>query len=147
MSTELANSVTNSGQSETRGQRLWRKACEPRAVKFSLERAKLVTASYKETEGLPVPIRRAKAFEKIVTEIPIFIPDDQLLVGDFASSPNVREWYCEHIAGDMLTQIEAGESEMEVAPEDMPAIREICDYWTDRAVRDTFFQYIEIGFS
>ena len=58
----------------TRGQKLMQAAREMRDQgRLSLWRARLITASYKETDGLPMPIRRAKAFEKILTEIPIFI--------------------------------------------------------------------------
>ena len=35
-------------------------------VKVCLERARLVTQSYKETEGEPMVIRRAKALKKIL---------------------------------------------------------------------------------
>ena len=142
MSTKVELTKVSEEEKLTRGQRLWRKACETRPVKFSLERVKLLTASYKETEGLPTPIRRAKAFEKILNELPIFIPDEQLLVGDFVSSPSAQEWYAEHHAEDILRQIEEGQAQLEVDPEDMPAIREIYDYWKDRAVRDSFYRYV-----
>ena len=45
------------------------------------ERACLITESYKETENLPVIIRRAKAVEKIFTELPVTIREDELIVG------------------------------------------------------------------
>jgi pyruvate-formate lyase len=88
------SSEAGSAQSEmTRGQRLWAMLRDKRDTEpVSMERAKLLTASYKETEGLPVPIRRAKAFEKIVTGIPIYIDEGQLLVGDSSSRPMAPEW-------------------------------------------------------
>ena len=56
----------------SRASGIWRQMLEAREkAGVSLERARLLTASWKETEGLPVPIRRARAFEKIVTGIPI----------------------------------------------------------------------------
>ena len=84
----------------TRGQKLWERIRDRRDKEpASLERAKLLTASFKETEGLPVPIRRAKAFEKVVMEIPIYIDEGQLLVGDFGCKadggrvvPRVSMW-------------------------------------------------------
>ena len=45
------------------------------------DRAELITASYKETEGMPIVIRRAKAVEKILNEIPIAIRDNDLIAG------------------------------------------------------------------
>ncbi len=52
-----------------------------------VERARLVTESYKETEAEPIHIRRAKALEKILAEMTIFIQDDELIVGNQATKP------------------------------------------------------------
>lgn len=43
-------------------------------------RAKLITESYKETEGEPIITRRAKAFAHILHNIPIVIRDNELIV-------------------------------------------------------------------
>lgn len=51
------------------------------------DRACLVTESYKETEGLPTIIRRAKAIEKVFNELPITIRDDELIVGSLTKNP------------------------------------------------------------
>ncbi|MFC1944218.1 glycyl radical protein [Chloroflexota bacterium] len=69
-----------------------RSAIRP-GVKLCLERARLVTESYKETEGEPWTIRRAKALSKILNNMTIYIEDGQLLVGNFASSPDHVAWY------------------------------------------------------
>ena len=93
-------------QEMTRGQKLWDTLRERRDKEpVSLERAGLLTESYKETEGLPIPIRRAKAFEKIVNEIPIYIDDGQLLAGDFAARPMTAEWYTEQEVESILKEI------------------------------------------
>jgi formate C-acetyltransferase len=47
-------------------------------------RAILITESYKQTEHLPMILRRAKALEKILSEMPIYIEEDQLIVGNQA---------------------------------------------------------------
>lgn len=52
-----------------------------------LERAKLVTESYKETEGLPAVMRVAKAFKKILGEMTIYIEPNYIIVGNLCSSP------------------------------------------------------------
>jgi len=51
------------------------------------ERAVLITESYKETEALPMVLRRAKALEKILGGMSIFIQDGELIVGNQASKP------------------------------------------------------------
>ncbi len=43
------------------------------------ERAELLTESYKETEDLPIIIRRAKALGNILSNMSIFIEDDQMI--------------------------------------------------------------------
>ena len=44
-------------------------------------RAKLITESYKATEGQPVITRRAEAFAHILRNIPIIIRDNELMNG------------------------------------------------------------------
>jgi pyruvate formate-lyase/glycerol dehydratase family glycyl radical enzyme len=51
------------------------------------ERAKLITESYMETEAQPMVIRRARALEKILSEMTIFIDGDELIVGNQCSKP------------------------------------------------------------
>ncbi len=51
------------------------------------ERAELITESYRETEALPMVLRRAKALEKILTTMSVFIEDDELIVGNQARQP------------------------------------------------------------
>lgn len=50
-------------------------------------RAVLVTESYKQTENEPLMIRRAKAFEHILENIPIIIREDELIVGSSTIAP------------------------------------------------------------
>lgn len=45
------------------------------------ERSRLVTESWKETEGEPLDIRRAKLFKKVMEGIPVVIREDELIVG------------------------------------------------------------------
>ena len=51
-------------------------------------RAKLITESYKETEGEPIITRRAKAFAHILHNIPIIIRDNELIVGSSTIAPS-----------------------------------------------------------
>jgi len=52
--------------------------CEP---SICIERGLLMTQSYQETVGQPPVIRRAKALEKILTEMAISIGDEEIIVG------------------------------------------------------------------
>lgn len=53
-------------------------------VKVCLERARLVTQSYKETEGEPMVLRRAKSLKKMLDNMTIYIQDKERLVGNMA---------------------------------------------------------------
>ncbi len=131
------------GKDLTRGQRLWLRLVDRRRTEpISLERAKLLTASWRETEGLPVPIRRARAFERIVTEIPIFIDDDQLLAGNYGSRPMAAEWRPEVTVEWVLKRFEAEIGMMKIREEDIPRMKEIAEYWKDKAIDSCFFRYI-----
>lgn len=54
---------------------------------ISYERAELITESYKETESMPVILRRAKALEKILSEMTICVQPDELIVGNHTPKP------------------------------------------------------------
>ncbi len=51
------------------------------------DRSVLVTDSYKKTEAMPPVLRQAIAFDKVLSEMPIWIQDGELLVGSIASRP------------------------------------------------------------
>ena len=48
---------------------------------MSVERAKILTASYLENESAPIELKRARGLADILRRIPIFIEEDELLVG------------------------------------------------------------------
>ena len=50
-------------------------------------RAELITESYKQTEGLPMIMRRARALEHILANIPIIIRPGELIVGSSTIAP------------------------------------------------------------
>jgi pyruvate formate-lyase/glycerol dehydratase family glycyl radical enzyme len=54
---------------------------------IDFERAELVTESYKETEGMPIIYRRAKALEKILEKMVIRVGDNELIVGNHTPKP------------------------------------------------------------
>ena len=58
-------------------------------------RAVLVTESYKQTENLPMTLRRAKAFSYILENIPIIIRDEELIVGSSTLAPRGCQTYPE----------------------------------------------------
>jgi len=69
------------------------------------ERARLITESYKETEGQPMSLRRARALEKILLGMSTYIDDDELIVGNQCSMPRSApifpEFSCEWLEAEL----------------------------------------------
>ena len=60
------------------------------------ERARLLTASYRRSEGLPSPIRRGRAVREVLSGVPIYIREGELLVGSRSSHLGWRTAYPEY---------------------------------------------------
>ena len=57
-------------------------------IRLDLQRSRLMTESYKETEGQPMVLRRAKALANILHNMDIFIRDYERIVGYQTADPN-----------------------------------------------------------
>lgn len=142
--------ITNIDEHKTRGQKLWERLRPLRDTEpVSFERAWLVTQSYKETEGMPIFLRRAAAFEKVMTEIPIYLDEGQLLAGDFASRPMCAEIFPEMTIGWIKEYMDNGDYDNQ--PDEgwytfehnrKEQINEICDYWMKNAAKESFYRYL-----
>lgn len=66
-----------------------------RGLGVCLERARLITESYRATEGEPEVIRRAKALSHILGNMTVYIEDGELIVGNLASGPHKIQLYPE----------------------------------------------------
>ena len=129
-----------------RPQRFWQKIVQGRqSMVLSLNRARLVTAAYRETEGLPWVIRKAKGFEKIMAEIPIFIEEEDLLAGNQGSQLMGLEWNVEHDSTWVLREAERGElwKHYPVRKEDIPEIKEICEFWRKRSRHESYINWLD----
>lgn len=111
--------------------------------RLDAERAVLVTQSYQETEGEPSVIRRAKALEKILNEMTIFIADDELVVGDKAKTYKgaslypeycTIEWFYEELDNGTFEKRDVSQEKFLISEEDKEALRGIRDYWKDKSV-------------
>ncbi len=106
-------------------------------IKIDLDRARLVTQAYRETEGQPWVLRKAKMVEKLCEEMPIFIKPGELIVGDANGAPDEIRWYPETSAWWMPEGITTGGfSEMVTDEERKEIIEDICEYWKGRSVAD-----------
>ena len=115
-------------------------ACIKASPHICAERSRLVTQSWKETEGLPIVLRRAKLFQKIMEGITVSIWDDELIVGSQtrylrggASSIDFNpDAVVATLSAELLTT--RGEvAEAIVTEEEKISLLEDAAYWKDKA--------------
>ena len=104
-------------------------------VRICVERGRLLTQSYKETEGEPEVIRRAKALAGILENMTLFIQEGELIVGCFSSSPNAVTIYPEINERVMEKGINNGFSGM-LDEDGKKELIEICRYWHGKSMDD-----------
>ena len=105
-----------------------------------VERAKLITESYKDTEDQPIHMRRAKALEKILSEMTIFIQDDELIVGNQCtksrSSPVFPEFSCKWLEAELDRLAKRTGDVFLISEEKKKTLRELFPYWDKRTTNE-----------
>lgn len=108
------------------------------------ERAVLVTEAYKETEGRPQVLRRARALEKIYDEMHLVIADDELIVGSQARTYRGACVHPEYNLDWLFDELETGifydrtttSEKYLITDEDKRALLAIREYWRGRRIED-----------
>jgi len=105
-----------------------------------IERARLVTDSYRETEVEPMLIRRAKAIAKVLKEMTIFIQRDQLIAGTQASRLRAAPLFPETEASYLGKEIDLFEKREQdrliVRPKIKQELTEdILPYWKNKNIK------------
>jgi len=119
-----------------------------------IEKAKLITESWQKTDGDPPIIRLAKAFEHLLKNYPIFIKENELIVGNAASLPRGIEIDCFFgpIYEEELKKLE--EEGLITIPKNVWfELREIIYYWRDKnlqykigqVINDKLWQFAQSG--
>ena len=110
------------------------------------DRAELVTASYKETEGLPIIIRRAKAVEKILTEIPIAVRDNELIAGSLTVSVHGCQIYPEYsfdwVEKEFDTMATRMADPFEIPKDTAKRLHDAFLYWPGKTTSDLATSYM-----
>ena len=105
--------------------------------KICPERARLLTEAYRESEGQPEVIRRAKAVANILDNMTIYIENDELIVGNYASSPGALPTFPEWDYTWLDTAISSGGFYAQrVSNEEAKDLQEIHAYWKGKSFRD-----------
>ena len=109
-------------------------------------RAKLITESYKETEGEPIITRRAKAFAHILHNIPIIIRDNELIVGSSTIAPRgcqtFPEFSYEWLEAELDTVATRTADPFEIAEETKAELKEADKYWKGKTTSERATSYM-----
>lgn len=103
--------------------------------KLDTERLKFMIESYRETEGSPAVIKRAKLFEKVLKNKTLYV-DQNFFVGSIAATPSgiypYPEWNVEWMKESKKAISHLGE--VAISDEDLKLFREIVEYWGERCL-------------
>jgi formate C-acetyltransferase len=104
------------------------------------ERALLISESYKQTEHLPMILRRAKALENILAEMPIYIEVDQLIVGNQAGKNRAAPIFPEYSVDWVIKELDEFNQRpgdvFTITEESKEKLRSIHSYWHGNTHQD-----------
>ncbi|WP_238882261.1 glycyl radical protein [Clostridium sp. YIM B02551] len=108
-----------------------------------IERARYITDAYKENEAQPIYIKRAKAVEKILRNMSIYIKDGELIVGNQASEERTAPIFPEYAVDWMETELndkgnfnKRDGDNFYLPEEHIEELREIIGYWKGKTLKD-----------
>lgn len=113
-----------------------------------VERAKLITESYRQTEGEPAPIRRGKAFAHLLRHMTVHIYPQELIVGRPTSkvrggsiSPELQcDWILKEL--DILSTRQTDPFES-LTQQERQVLADVVSYWDTNSLRYHWSQ--EVG--
>ncbi len=107
---------------------------------ITIQRARIITRVYKETEGRPTVLRKAQAFYEFCKEKPIEIQPGELIVGNNAPRARAVNIYPEtsiKIASDLDTVSSRSQDAYFISEEDKKELREeIFPYWKGKTLNE-----------
>ena len=110
-------------------------------------RAVLLTESYKQTESEPVIIRRAKAFQHILENIPIIIRDLELIVGSTTLAPRGCQTYPEFsyewLEGEFETVETRSADPFHISDQTKAELKQANAYWKGKTTSELATSYME----
>ena len=110
-------------------------------------RAVLITESYRQTENEPVIIRRAKAFQHILENIPIIIRDLELIVGSTTIAPRGCQTYPEFSYDWLEAEFDTVETRpadpFYISEETKAELKKANTYWAGKTTSELATSYME----
>ncbi|MBQ9965177.1 MAG: glycyl radical protein [Clostridia bacterium] len=113
---------------------------------ISADRAVLLTESYKQTEGQPMVIRRAKAFANILEKLPIVIRPLELIVGSASKAPRGCQVFPEYSYEWLLSEFETvatrSADPFYISEETKKTLSEVYPYWKGKTTSELATSYM-----
>jgi pyruvate formate-lyase/glycerol dehydratase family glycyl radical enzyme len=110
---------------------------------LDLERARLVTESYKTTENEPMILRRAKALAHILKNMTVYIRPDEMIVGNYASDSDSVPFYPELAWKWIQRETAKGQIyDCMLSDEGRKELDEIGEYWGDFSIHHRLRRYL-----
>jgi formate C-acetyltransferase len=113
-----------------------------------VERALLVTEAYKETEDIPILLRRAQAYDKILRNMKVYILPDEVIVGHQAerqrSSPLFPDYAYQWVVDEIDQFSTRPYDRFEFAEEDKKVfLEQVVPYWKGASLSE----YVDTHFT
>jgi len=105
-------------------------------VKLNVERNRLLTESYKATEGEPMVLRRAKALSHILRNMSIFIVPNSRIVGHSGSTPNDLYYPIEINWKSPWRAMNSDDARNILDDEGRAEMEKIIEYWKGKTLSD-----------
>jgi pyruvate formate-lyase/glycerol dehydratase family glycyl radical enzyme len=105
-------------------------------LRLDLQRSRLLTESYRETDGEPMVIRRAKAFRHILTNMDIYIQDWERIVGNHASTPEGLYFGIDMNWRSVERIVRGAEGQSLLDDREREELAELIRYWKGRSMSD-----------
>lgn len=144
--TDIEDVLEKGSEGYERGQRLRNQVISAK-TQICIERARIITQSYKETAGEHILIRRAKALDKILREISVYILKDELIVGHQSSkqrsAPLFPEFAVEWVDEEIDTFETRAQDRFAVFEDVKREFREeILPYWKGKTFYDRMCSHL-----
>ncbi len=103
-------------------------------LKIDIQRARLVTQAYKENDGEPIVIRRAKALANFLDNMSLYLGEHDRIVGNSSRTPDHTISYPELYSRWLDKAIDMGYKSM-LTDEERAEMHEINKYWLNKSTQ------------
>ncbi len=105
-------------------------------ITLDIQRSRLLTESYRETEGEPMVIRRAKGLNNILNKMDVYIQDWERIVGNNVSTPEGLYFPIDMNWRSVKRVVGGKEGEGLLDDAGREELGELVDYWRGRSMSD-----------